>query len=323
MSARPQNLETVYLVLEILKRIPKRGQISAPELHKQLEAAGMHRDLRTIQRQLDELALHFDIDRNITGKPYGYRWKSQSTGFAVQQLSESQALLLTLAEQHLSSLLPATVMKSMEGFFDEARSTLRYGESERTRQSKAWLKKVRVVSTTQPLKKPTIKDDIFETVSNALYANLWLDIVYKNAGGGTTKSRVMPLGLAQQGVRLFLVVRFEGFENERSLALHRLQSVTATTLNFVPPKDFSLEKFDDDGRFGFGEGRYVSLSFVITKAAGLHLIETPLSDDQNVVERKDGQYQITATVVQTSQLEWWLRGFGEAVSNIKIKPNHR
>ena len=165
MSARPQNLETVYLVLEILKRIPKRGQISAPELHKQLEAAGLHRDLRTIQRQLDELAMRFDIERNTAGKPYGYRWKPQSTGFAVQQLSESQALLLTLAEQHLSSLLPASVMRSMEGFFDEARSTLRYGENERAKQSKAWLKKVRVVSTTQPLKKPTIKDTIFETGS--------------------------------------------------------------------------------------------------------------------------------------------------------------
>jgi hypothetical protein len=317
MSARPQNLETVYLVLEILKRIPKRGQISAPELHKQLEAAGMHRDLRTIQRQLDELALHFDIDRNITGKPYGYRWKPQSTGFAIQQLSESQALLLTLAEQYLSSLLPAAVIKSMEGFFDEARSTLRYGEDERTKQSKAWLKKVRVVSTSQPLKKPTIKDGIFEAVSNALYANLWLDIVYKNAGGGTTKARVMPLGLAQQGVRLFLIVRFEGFENERSLAIHRLQSATASASKFIPPKGFSLEKFDDDGRFGFGEGKRVKLSFVITEAAGFHLLETPLSDDQIVTVRADGSYQINATVVKTSQLEWWLRGFGDAVSEIK------
>lgn len=29
------------------------------------------------------------------------------------------------------------------------------------------------------------------------------------------------------------------------------------------------------------------------------------------------QYEITATVVDTAQLDWWLRGFGAAVSAVK------
>jgi predicted DNA-binding transcriptional regulator YafY len=251
VSSRPQNLDTVNLVLELLKRIPKRSKISTSDLHQQLKAAGFERDVRTIQRQLDELTQHFGIERDTRSKPYGYQWKESAGGMAVQQLSEQEALLLTLAEQQLRSLLPATVMRSMGGFFDEARATLRYGGSAApAKLAKEWLKKVRVVSQTQPLLPPSIQPEVLETVSQTLYDNHYLDIEYQNAKGSITKARVMPLGLAQQGVRLYLVCRFEGFENERSLALHRLQSATATGLPFERPADFSLEAFDNDGRFG-------------------------------------------------------------------------
>ena len=86
---------------------------------------------------------------------------------------------------------------------------------------------------------------------------------------------------------------------------------------FERPKTFDLERYDDDGRFGFGEGEKVRLAFRIEHSAGLHLTESPLSTDQQVVERKDGNLEVTATVVDSAMLEWWLRGFGDAVKNVK------
>ena len=125
----------------------------------------------------------------------------------------------------------------------------------------------------------------------------------------------MPLGLAQQGPRMYLVCRFVGYDNERSLALHRILTASASTLTFERPKDFDLKQYDDDGRFGYGDGQLVRLSFRIEKEAGLHLLESPLSTDQTVVELDDS-YVITATVVDSAMLEWWLRGFGESISEI-------
>jgi predicted DNA-binding transcriptional regulator YafY len=127
----------------------------------------------------------------------------------------------------------------------------------------------------------------------------------------------MPLGLAQQGPRLYLVCRYKGYDNERSLALHRMHSVRMSTLTFERPKDFDLKRFDDDGRFGFGEGEKIRLTFRIDKDYGLHLLETPLSRDQQAVERDDGTLEITATVVDSAMLDWWLRGFGEAVCDVR------
>jgi predicted DNA-binding transcriptional regulator YafY len=317
MPQRPSNLDTLILALEMLKRIPRHGKISAPELQSQLKDAGLARELRTIQRQLEELSQHFEIDRDDRSKPYGYRWKDQARGLSLPTLSEQESLLLALAEQHLRTLLPASVLKSMDGFFSQARNKLAavksVGPDHKLLRSKEsdWLRKVRVVSTTQPLLPPAIKPGIFEAVSNALYANQWLNVDYKNAQAQRKQARVMPLGLAHQGPRLYLVCRFEGYDNERSLALHRLLSVTASALTFDPPKSFDLQKFDDDGRFGYGHGKLIRLKFRVKKAAGLHVVECPLAKDQEVNELVD-DYEITATVVESAQLRWWLRGFGKA-----------
>lgn len=314
MSKRPDPMETLRLTLELLRRIPKGKTVTATELRRQLAEAGYERDMRTIQRQLETLSEFYDIDRDDSTKPYRYCWKERAKGLSLPGLSAQESLLLMLAEQQLSSLLPARLMKSMEGFFAQARSNL--GAPETPERDRAWLNKVRVVSTTQPLLPPRIDSDVFEQVSNALYADHWLDVEYKNAAGNKIQARVMPLGLAQQGPRVYLVCRFEGYDNERCLALHRFTSALASTLPFDRPRDFSFKDFDDDGRFGYGDGKRVRLSFRIDKEAGYHLLESPLSTDQQVKEL-EADYEITATVVDSAMLDWWLRGFGNAATAIE------
>ena len=304
----------MLLALELLRRIPRTSKVSAPELHKQLSGAGVERELRTIQRQLDMLSKHFEIERDDSSKPYGYRWKERSGGLSITTLTEQESLMLTLAEQHLRNLLPAKLMKSMESFFAHARTKLApLGNAQRERE---WLRKVRVVSETQPLLPPMIKPGVFDEVSNALYGNRWLNVDYQNAEGKKTKADVMPLGLAQQGPRLYLVCRFEGYETARSLALHRIISAKASTLSFERPADFDLKKFDEDGQFGFGEGKRIRLSFRIDKDACAHLLETPLAADQ-VVEADGDWLRVQATVIDSAVLDRWLLGFGEQVTQVR------
>ena len=315
MAQRPDTLDTALLMLELLRRIPRGRKVTTGELHQQLKGAGFERDLRTIQRQLEILCDHFDIERDERSKPYGYRWLERAQGLALPQLTPQESLLLQLAEEHLKHLLPARLMRSMEGFFTQARRNL--GDGPNTRLEREWPCKVRVVATSQPLLAPAIASGVLEAVSEALYANHWLDLDYRNAARQRRQARVMPLGLAQQGPRLYLVCRFEGFDNERSLALHRIGKAEVSTLAFERPRGFDLQKYDADGRFGFGEGRRIRLQFCIEHDAGFHLRETPLSKDQQIREVDDRWMEVTATVVDSAMLEWWLRGFGEAVANVR------
>ena len=315
MAQRPDTLEAALLVVELLRRIPRGRKITARELHQQLKDAGFERDLRSIQRQLEVLSEHFDIERDERSKPYGYRWLERAQGLAVPHLTPQESLLLQLAQEHLKNLLPARLLASMDGFFTQARRNL--GDSPDTVLEREWPRKVRVVATSQPLLAPTVLPGVLEEVSEALYANRWLQLDYRNAADKRSQVKVMPLGLAEQGPRLYLVCRYEGLDNERSLALHRIRKAEASTLTFVRPVEFDLQKYDDDGRFGFGEGERVRLSFRIEKEAGFHLLETPLSKDQQAKDKGDGWLEMTATVVDSAMLDWWLRGFGNAVTHVR------
>lgn len=316
MAVRPSTSETLTLAFEVLKRIPKHRKVTASELHQELISAGIERDIRTIQRNLEMLSEHFDIEKDSRSKPYGYSWHKHSPGFSLSgSLSPQESLLLCLAEQYLSNLLPSNVMNSLQGFFTEAKYQL--NPTKNTVKERDWIEKVRVVSETQPLLPPAIDTEVFNIVSYALFHNRWLSIDYINAKQEKKNVRVMPLGLAQQGARLYLVCRFEGYENERSLALHRIQAAKASSFGFDRPQNFQLRQYDADGRFGFGEGETCFLEFCIDKKAGNHLLETPLSEHQQVKEFSD-YYQISATVIRSKQLVQWLNSFGEDVWGVNI-----
>jgi predicted DNA-binding transcriptional regulator YafY len=320
MKEREDSLNTLKLSLELLRRIPKGRTVTAPELRQQLMDANpeFKRSPRTIQRLLETLSEVYDIERDDTSKPFRYRWKENAAGLALPGLSAHESLLLTLAEQQLGSLLPAKLMNSMQGFFRQARGQLdTKGALQRER---AWLDKIRVVSTSQPLLPPKVVPEVFQQVSDALYDNRWLDVTYQNAN--VTKAsdyRVMPLGLVQQGPRMYLACRFEGYDDNRSLALHRIKAATASTLQFERPTDFDLQQLNDDIGFSDGPPTMIRLCFRIDKANGLHILECPLSADQTFKELPDG-YEITATVADTDVLGRWLSSFGGRVSEVTRQP---
>jgi hypothetical protein len=105
------------------------------------------------------------------------------------------------------------------------------------------LGKVLRIPDSQPLLAPRIAPEVFEAVSEALYHERKLHIHYRNARGKRKQATVWPLGVVQQGVRLYLVCRFEGYDNERILALPRLVQAQASNEAFPWPKGFDLKRY--------------------------------------------------------------------------------
>ncbi|NBI42069.1 WYL domain-containing protein [[Haemophilus] felis] len=317
MTTRTTNLDATLYLIEMLKLIPKHSVISAPELKEKLEEIGFKRDIRSIQRTLKTLCEHFDIECDDRSKPYGYRWKSHSSGMSVVNLSIQQSLVLKLAEQQLKYMLPPNIMAYMKPFFEEAN----YLVSEaRDKPEYQWLGKVKAVPTSQPLIPAKLDENVFNTVSQALFQNKMLNIEYCNQIGKIHQARVMPLALAPQGATIYLVVRYEGFEDNRLLALHRIQSAEMSTFSFERPADFNLKIYQEKGYLAFGEGTKVRLTFTLARWAGFHLTETPLSEDQIILEQTDDYYRFQATVADTMMLNWWLRRFGDDIWDIEKEP---
>lgn len=310
-------LDNALLILEILRRIPRRTYTTSVHLREQIIAAGHDVSLRTVQRHLDAICSRFAIECDTRGKPFGYRWMEGAEGLKLPLLTASEALLLQLAKSEISQLLPARALASMAPLFSTARRELE--SSPAPQVERRWLKKVQRIPESQPLLTPKIASVVFDAVSDALYRECKLNIHYRNAQGRHKQATVWPLGLVQQGVRLYLVCRFEGYDNERILALPRIVQAEARSEVFPWPTGFDLANYCNDGEFGMSRGRKVRLRFHIDKTCGQHLLESPLAADQTASDLGD-KLEITATVADTELLLRWLRGWGEKIDGIEMTP---
>ena len=314
MPEKSTRMESVRIAVHVLALISPSRRICTAEIHEHLSALGFRRTRRSIQRLMDDLCRNFEIECDNSSKPFGYRWKLNARGLGLPAVSDHESLVLMLAKQHLDKLLPASVMLAMNPLLDEARRRLDpYGGK---RHLRSWPGKVAVVGQLQPLLPPKLASGVFETVTEALYSDQWLDIDYRNfAGESRDNRRVQPMALVQQGVRLFLVCQFEGYENLRHLALHRMRRARLSGLKFERP-DFDLDSHIRDGRFGFGHGERICLCLELDAKVADLLSETPISEDQYIRQLDEDTFELTASVVQSEQLRWWLRTFGPSISVI-------
>ena len=59
---------------------------------------------------------------------------------------------------------------------------------------------------------------------------------------------------------------------------------------------------------------------VFDKRAVNHFYESPLSNDQQIVEYSEDRVLLSATVVDNEQLYWWLLGYGAQAQ--VLEPEH-
>ncbi len=311
------SLETALVLLEVLRAIPRRRYTTAAQVLQSMQAAGYARSIRSVQRLLDHLSGQFPIECDTRSKPYGYRWRDDGQSFHLPLLSPAEAVLLRLAESQVSTFLPGSITSLIAPLFAAAHHTLE-GSPEQSLHRR-WLQKIRRIPTSQPLLPPKIPRSVMDAVSNALYYEKKLRVCYKNVQGKVQEAVVWPLGLALQEPRLYLVCRFEGYDNERILALTRIARAEVLEEGFSYPTTFDLARYDGEGRFAFGEGKQVRIDLRLEKAAGWHLTESPLSADQEV-DIGDDWIRIRATVTDSQLLHAWLRGLGPTLLEQELTP---
>lgn len=319
-------LDHLITILRVIPPYPSK--VSSTDLYEYMQREGMGVNRRQFQRYMELLCSKYPIEVNLTTKPHEYQWKPNAQGLSLRQLSPNEALLLQLAEQQLGLLLPESLKASMKPFFEQARKNLHNkhilsAPGAPDREAREWLDKVRVISTSVPIRPPQVAKGVLETVSECLLHNRMINVVYKNAKGEVKDKRIKPLGLALADVRMFLVCTFDGYEDTRNLVLHRIQSAQDTGMLFERPTGFNLATYDADGQFASGQGQRVPLSMWISPYLALLMEETPLSDDQTLTPMAEPQpwkgseprqgAHLQATVVDSDDLVRWLRSQGKGL----------
>jgi predicted DNA-binding transcriptional regulator YafY len=311
-------LSRQWLMLQWIPRYPRK--ITARELVEHLRAEDQVVTKRTVERDLAALSDVFPLASDERAKPFGWSWQKDAPQFSLPGMSPLQAMVLILAHTHLHSLLPAHLLEPLGPYFAQADDTLRHALGKRGLAN--WNQRVAVVQPTQPLLAPKINENAMAVVHAAVAQARQVDLRYRSRSAGKTRSyRVHSLGLIYRGIFGYLVCTIGDYDDPRLLALHRITSAHMLIEAAVEPEGFNLQAYAHSGAMGFMDNGSIKLMLRMEAPAAEHLCETPLSKDQaiNADDRK-GWVRITATVDDTSQLRWWLLGFGDQVE--VVAPAH-
>lgn len=299
-------------LLAMLGMMSSTGAISTPEIHRRLTVRGIKASARTVQRDMDALALRFGIERDERTKPYGWRWPKDRAPLSLPEMQWPEALSFRLLEDYLSGLLPGSVTESLKPYFNQARKKL--DEHFSTAPIKRWPQKVKLITPGPGLISPKVKRSVHEAVSEALLNEKQISLSYRNVGSTEARTHtVNPLGLVLEGNVLYLVVVFSGHTDPRTLAMHRIEKAVGLPEASVMPAGFNLNQYEDEGGFRCGGDELIKLDATWRAKSGIHLMQAHLSTDQKAVELGDGAVRIKATVRYTERLVWWLMGFGANV----------
>jgi predicted DNA-binding transcriptional regulator YafY len=310
MATNQDTLIRQWHMLRLLPRYPQKATVQY--IRGTLQGEGFEVTERTVQRDLNELSLVFPLTVDDREKPYGWSWQRDAPSFSLPGLTTLEAVTMTMAEQHLNLLLPVSMLRQLKPYFDAARQRL--NEEPQPHRGRSWLDKVRTVPPSQPLIPPKVAAEVQSTITEALLHERQVEIKYRKRGEkADTEYRIHPLAMVQRGPMLYLYCRLFDYEDARTLAMNRITAAALLDEAAVYPQGFSLDEKVDAGIWGFGEGTKIAVELLFEPGYGDHLLESLLSKDQECEEVEGGRLKVTATVADTSQLRWWLMGFGAGV----------
>lgn len=313
-----ETLNSLYRQWQILSRLPTGKWIGTRELQEMLEREGIEISLRTIQRDLNQIAQRFPIESN-KAVPQGWRWQSDAPIQSLPHMTSSQAVTFMMVEEHLKHLLPPSLLDEMGPWFDLAKRSL--STQNNVRQ---WINRVRIVPASQPLIPPVVDRAAQQAIYEGLLQDKQIECVYRaRVNQGEDKTYILnPLALVQKGAVIYLICTRHDKTEVQTFALHRFKSAKVLESRALHPVNFDIDHYIDSGALGFRVDynqptESIQLTLTMTEQTAKTFYESQLSKDQTITPIEENIVEVTATVPFTSQLVWWLRSFGKKLLHIE------
>lgn len=318
-------------ILQIILMIPQEPRaITRIEIQNGLVNQRFTVTDRMVQRDLETLLgvfvgklvheSHLDYANRLKvaasdeDKSHRYYWQKNFKELKLVGLNINQALILQLMSNYLVSLIPKTTLDDLNPLFEEAKKVLDYNESNPLTH---WSEKIAIIQPSQPLLYPEIEPNVQHLVGEALLSERQLHINYRHHNGVINDYQIHPIGLVLRNGSHYLIAQKGDTEDKWQFALHRIRSIAISDLS-IDPKISSLAECLDNGQMLFnltGTEPYGMIQFkgVFDTITANHLSESRLSEDQIVTQLEEGLFEISATVLESEQLLWWLLSFGDRV----------
>lgn len=311
MSASKDTLHRLFTLLRMVPRHP-RG-ISSSELLQQLRDKGFSVGLRSVQRDLHSLSCIFPLMSNDT-PPYSWSFQADAP-LDLAALDSTTALTLHLAEGHLKTVLPHSMLAQLEPQFVNARN---YLNSIGDNGVSHWVRRVRTLPNGKALLAAQITQDIWPPASTALLERKQLRIQYRSRSKNDQKTLLLhPAGLVSRHVISYLLANVDGYHDIRQFALHRILHAECLDTSANQHPGFDVDGYIQNGGFNSpAPVEQVELVADVSPQIAWLLSETPLSTEQSLEPLPNSDWQrLRAWVPDDQETLWWVFGLGE---NIRV-----
>lgn len=296
-------------ILMLLPRSPR--SLSTGEVYRQIKDKGFEITAKTVERDMILLERLFALECNTDSKPF--RW-SIPKGKLIDTpgLSMEMALSLHILERHSQSYLPKSLLGYLAPYFNRANDILNLTAINKLSQ---WRDKIHVVHDWLSFCAPVLDEGIANTIYEAVIKEKQITAKYQPRGKEVKSYLLNPLGLVFRGQLTYVLCTAGSHETILHFLLNRFTEAALTEANISPEsRKMDLAAYIDQGALGnFRSPNKICLKIRIKRIKGQHLRETPLSDDQIIVDDIDDSFLLTATVADSHHLVWWLMSMGDKV----------
>ncbi|CAK1705593.1 WYL domain-containing protein [Vibrio crassostreae] len=233
ITNKPTTTEQLSLAFELYHRIPKGRKATAQQLQLELSHAGIERDIRTIQRNLDVVVQYLDVDKDTRNKPYGYSRELISQIV----LGPRESIVLQLAKALVTDVLPTPLHYAVESAFQLILNHQHSypGVQQPNGQSNKVMTNIEHGSYTEI----TELTGTFEPLSLALTYQRLISVTFINEH---VIESIKPLGLVLSSDTFHLVYQHTNNECD-SLPLNQIKTVKVLTFHFDYPSSFQLSDY--------------------------------------------------------------------------------
>ncbi|WP_317988448.1 WYL domain-containing protein [Pseudomonas aeruginosa] len=234
-------------------------------------------------------------------------------------MEPSTALALHLAESHLRTLLPQSVLDLLGPQFNKARNYLdNLGQNDLAH----WARRVRAHPNGKALLPAQIDADVWRAVSDALLACRQLRVDYLSRSKADVKTLLIhPAGLVSRQSIGYLIGSVEGYDDLRQFALHRIRQADCLDIPAHERPDFEIDHYIRQHLNTAASIEQTELIADISPQIAWLLGETPLSTQQNLEPLEGSDWKrLRAWVPDDQETLWWVFGLGE---NIRVHEPQR
>lgn len=309
-------MKTMYRRMQILSMIPRSGTITTQQIEERLSARGLEGiSRRMIQRDLEAIhgSGYFPILYEQDGQTYFWSWVDGAQILRVGAMEPHTALTYCLVNDRMPNILPSSSHRYLDPYFKSAQALL---DDQSELPVSRWREKVRTVPRSLQMTPPKMDDHVTDAIYEAVLRERQVSLSYRPRGEKTPKEYpwINPLGLVFVESLIYLVATIKEYPNPVQFLLHRIVTATMRDEPALMPAGFSLQAYIESGEFSYPVGEtIINLRALFERSAAAYLYDTPLPGTLRLEEINERHVLLEAGVLDSLQLRWWLRGFGDDV----------